>query len=45
MEAHIELEYKVMIDEIEAFILGLNEVYVLPKKIGDTNGNNKSMEI
>lgn len=38
-------KYKVMIDEIEAFILGLNEVYVLPKKIGDTNGNNKSMEI
>ena len=26
-------------------ILGLNEVYVLPKKIGGTNGNNKSMEI
>ena len=32
-------KYKVMLDEIEAFILGLNEVYVLP------NGNNKSMEI
>lgn len=37
--------YKTMLDEIEAFILGLNEVYVLPKKIGGTNGNNKSMEI
>ena len=38
-------KYKAMLDEIEAFILGLNEVYVLPKKIGGTNGNNKSMEI
>ena len=38
-------KYKTMLDEIESFILGLNEVYVLPKKIGDTNGNNKSMEI
>lgn len=38
-------KYKRVLDEIEAFILGLNEVYVLPKKIGGTNGNNKSMEI
>lgn len=38
-------KYKTMLDEIEAFILGLNEVYVLPKKIGGANGNNKSMEI
>ena len=38
-------KYKTMLGEIEAFILGLNEVYVLPKKIGGTNGNNKSMEI
>ena len=38
-------KYKTMLDEIESFILGLNEVYVLPKKIGGTNGNNKSMEI
>ena len=36
---------KTMLDEIEAFILGLNEVYILPKKIGGTNGHNKSMEI
>lgn len=26
-------KYKTMLDEIESFILGLNEVYVLPKKI------------
>lgn len=38
-------KYKTMLDEIESFILGLNEVYVLPKKIWGTNGNNKSMEI
>ena len=25
-------KYKVMLDEIEAFILGLNEVYIIPKK-------------
>lgn len=27
--------YKVLMDEIEAFILGLNEVYVVPRKKGD----------
>ena len=45
MATNLNQMAKTMLDEIEAFILGLNEVYVLPKKIGGNNGNNKSMEI
>jgi hypothetical protein len=36
--------YKSLLDNVEALILGLNEVYVLPKKKGDFDGNNKSVE-
>lgn len=37
--------YQKILDEVEALILGLNEVYVLPKKKGEFNGNNKNLEI